>query len=256
MNMEASLVAQALPLCLTLASILVVVLLFLRRIANHGLSETQQRLLATKYVLFNSLYTFFLTLAVITLLSSYNQAKVGVHGEAESLLFMHRVSAYLDGSGPFRETLESYTLGIVEDDWPLLSEGRLSARTDALSQGLWKALEGITPRDAKQIAVFQELVRELGTASKSRMSRTLYAKGHLFPLIRVVIWLGFVLCFVQFFHTSLPQRGVQAAYDFVVLAMLAMVILVLHSLDQPFGGMAKISPEPFLHALSSMRPTP
>lgn len=256
MNQFGSYLDAGLALGITLGAVMALVLLFLRRVASHGLDGGQQRLLASKYGLFNSLYTFFLTLAVVTLLSGYNQSKTAVHQEAERLLFLHRASAELYGSGQFRQALELYTQSIVKDEWPILAEKRPSDATESLSRLLWEGMRAMAPKDFKEAAIYQELVRELAEAQRGRIARTLFARGHLFPLIWVVIGLGFALCFVQFFHTSLPQRGAQAAYDFVVLSMLAMVIMVLYSLDHPFQGLARIPPTSFEHVLEVMRRVP
>jgi len=256
MNQFGAYLDAGLALGITLAAVIALVLLVLRRVASHGLSGEEQRLLASKYGLFNSLYTFFLTLAVVTLLSGYNQSKAAVHQEAERLLFLHRASAELNGSEPFRQTLELYTQSIVRDEWPILAEKRPSEATESLSRLLWQGMRSMAPSDFREAAVYQELVRELAEAGRGRIARTLFARGHLFPLIWVVIGLGFALCFVQFFHTSLPKRGAQAAYDFVVLSMLAMVIMVLYSLDHPFQGLARIPPSSFEHVLEIMRTSP
>ena len=107
-------------------------LLALRRFRFSRSKRRGKMINGTIFSLFASLYAFFLGFCVVTLWTTFGNAKNVVTTEATSLLVANYLSRSFNASGGFREALASYAQSVIQDEWPAMGEQGLAVKNIAV----------------------------------------------------------------------------------------------------------------------------
>lgn len=227
--------------------------LVIRRRKPHGLDFLQRNLLATNISYFATLYTFFLSFAVMTLWSNYTQANENLAHEAYVATTLARTARLLPGHRPFQEAMAGYLESVAGDEWPAMTQSQRSPKTRALYETVWRAWEGFGPRDAQQAAYHVRMLEDLEQLSHMRHARLESVQGSLLWPFWLLIHLGFVFTVVALFYTELGHGLADTWYMGMMLLMVIVIIWLIHELDMPFTGVLRLSPDRFLEAAERVR---
>ena len=195
-------------------------------------------------------YGALLAFVVFATWQSYAGAQQAVTDEAAAV-----VEAYRDTQTfpePQRSSaqaaLRTYVTEVVATEWA--SHGALKAhKKPDLLNPLWDTYRSIQPANALQESDLDAANDHLHALELQRHLRHLSGEAALPWIFWPLLLLGgvIVIIFSYFFHqTSL--RG-QALMTGVSAAMLAGVLVLIYSLNQPFTGPVPVSQRPFQHAL-------
>jgi hypothetical protein len=146
-----------------------------------------------------------------------------------------------------RPLVAAFGASVVNDEWPLLSDGERSAATDGFYSDLSRQIRAIGPDDAKQTSMYNELLKNLDDLSDLReevLADSDYGLPKFFWITTCgLLIVGLVLASLT--ESSLTRTvGVGAPAAGVAL-LLAFVIIV----DLPFEGETSVSPSPIQKAL-------
>ena len=139
-----------------------------------------------------------------------------------------------------RPALAAYARSIVEDEWPLLAEGKRNPATDDAFIAISKPARSVTPADARQQAMYNELLRNLDDVADLR-EETLAATDEGLPSFFWITVSGLLVVGVGL--AALSGAGLSRAVGLAAPAtaiglLLAFVIIV----DQPFEGETSVKP--------------
>ena len=191
-----------------------------------------------------------LGLLVSSAKGSYDTERSEVIQMAAKVAFLDRVLAiYGPEASEVRIRFHEAVKAAVQQMWP--GEAGLPARLVPNTQAgnvVYTAVQGLSPHDDTQRKLKEEattLGTDLGQL-RSLLAAQAVPSISTPMLIILVSWL--VVIFLGFSVLAPPNPTVMFALMIAALAVAGAIFLILE-LDQPFGGVIRISSEPMLNAL-------
>jgi hypothetical protein len=176
-----------------------------------------------------------LAFAGVLVWQDYEDAEVAVHQEAAAASELYRdMSIYGDESIGIRQQIRVYVDSIVHDEWPLLSVGGRSNKTEENLERLFEAYGKVKPQDDRQSAIYQEAFGKLNELIGLRRDRITASQTDIPAVLWIVGVLGSVLtiayasAFSNSRYTSLMISGISLT--------IGLLFLFLLSVDNPFKG--------------------
>jgi len=147
---------------------------------------------------------------------------------------------------------ESYARTVIEEGWPLMREGRVSAKAGTISVELRRGVLAFDPRDEGEDGLYTQALALVGELDRNRALRLLEVREGIPSILWVVLILGGATT-VGF--TYLLGVTTEWLHVFMIAAytlVLALTLFTIGALDYPFDGIAQVSPDAFEDALSRM----
>ncbi|WP_428564930.1 MAG: DUF4239 domain-containing protein [Solidesulfovibrio sp. DCME] len=210
----------------------------------QNLSET-----ISNYSLFNSLYSIFLSMALVTLLVNFNTVQDDTRKESEAIVSTARLLNGITDARPMQQALATYAKAVVEDDLPAMQAGKMSPRAAAAFDGLWNAAYAIKLGSKNEENIHRLVLGNLEDITKSRLTRRIKAKENLHPMIFTLIVLGYYVMLIKTWLTRVANRKTQLAFELPMFVIIILVITVIVDLNTPFVGIVNIDTTTFDYAL-------
>ncbi len=151
-----------------------------------------------------------------------------------------------------QDLAESYARTVVEEGWPLMREGRVSAKAGTLAVELRRGVLAFEPRTEREGELYAQALALVGELDQNRALRLLEVREGIPSVLWVVLILGgaTTVCFTYLLgvRTEWLHVVMIAAYTLV----LALILFTIGALDYPFDGVAQVGPDAFESALSRM----
>lgn len=178
----------------------------------------------------------------------FSDAENAVHKEAAAASQLYRdMSTYGPQTVDARRELRAYVDSIVTDEWPLLSLGQASPRTEVRLYELFAAVGKIRPVDSRDSTIFTEMFSNLNDLVALRRDRLIHSESGM-PIILWVVGLFGSVLIVGYTATFRSSRVNMLMIAGISLA-LGLVFLFILVVDRPFLGEFSVSSSE-LHALS------
>jgi hypothetical protein len=146
--------------------------------------------------------------------------------------------------GRVQDLAASYARVVVEEEWPLMREGRTSATAGDLADDLRESIQDFEPRMEAEQTRRSEGLTQLDDLDEHRALRLLEVREGLPPILWVVLVGGVItVAFTYLFGMETPWLHMLA-----VAALTVIVTLILYTiavLDYPFNGDLRVGPEAF-----------
>src|SRR5690348_7865493 len=124
----------------------------------------------------------------------FSDAQNGVHREAATAAELYRdLNTYGPETQPQKQALRTYMESVVRDEWPLLSEGKPSERTEIALFRLFQAIGQIHPKDNRDSAIFTEAFSNLNDLVGLRRDRLIHSNSGMPLILWIVGLVGSVL---------------------------------------------------------------
>lgn len=140
---------------------------------------------------------------------------------------------------PARAALRSYVTSIVRDEWPMLSRGEGSERTEDSLQRVFAEVGKLDPQDNRSTEIFAEMLSKLNDLVDFRHDRIVESRNGV-PLILWMIGLVGGMLTVAYASAFTPTR-----YNVFMTAGIALtlglVFLFILTVDYPFKGEFSVS---------------
>lgn len=184
----------------------------------------------------------------------YDNAQKTVEDEASSVQELHRMAeGFPEGERREIQNLaESYARAVIEEGWPLMQDGRVSAKAGTISDGLRRGVLAFEPGTEGEGALYAQALTLVGELDQNRALRLLEVREGIPSILWVVLILGgaITVCFTYLLgvRTEWLHVFMIAAYTLV----LALTLFTISALDYPFDGIVQVSPDAFEAALARM----
>ena len=237
-------------LCVVVAAIvgLVLLLVWLARrfvpAVNRGFdAEVASQMLGVVAALFGLLFAFIVVIAY----QNFTEAQGNVGDEASALAAMVRDSgAYRPAERDrVQGSVGAYARAVVTDEWPRLRQGKDSARAQAAVPGMYRALQAINPRSPREVAFYDDLVRQLNTVLVARRSRLDIAGGSLPSIIAALLLVGSVVIIGYAVLVGSRSFWFHAIGAGAIALVIGLALVVLVDLNYPFSGDLSVGSAPF-----------
>jgi hypothetical protein len=170
----------------------------------------------------------------------FTEAQNAVHQEAAAAAQLYRdLATYGADTVPVRAEVRAYVGSIVKDEWPLLSKGKASPRTEVELFKLFRALGQIHPADNRDTAIYTEAFGKLNDLVDLRRDRLIHSESGM-PLILWIVGLVGSVLIVAYTATFRPTRTNVMMISGISLA-LGLVFLFILVVDRPYMGEFSVS---------------
>ena len=192
-------------------------------------------------------FSILLGFIVFLAFTSYDQSRTGA--ETEALMITQQVeTAQLfpnDSASTLTGQLICYGRSVVEDEWPRMEAGTIGDAINPWGVAQFTTLESLEPATAAEESAYDQWLAQTSEREAARLDRIHGAVG----VIPITIWIalffiaGVIFLFMLFFADPAEGAITQAMLMGAVTSVIAMLFLLLASLDNPFrGGVGGLEP--------------
>jgi Protein of unknown function (DUF4239) len=188
----------------------------------------------------------------------YGETQDTTQREASALAAIYWRAAELPE--PERERVQdlarSYGEVVVDEEWPLMSQGRESERAWTITDELRESVDEFEPSTTDEQAVHEQLAEQLVDMLDARRLRLLDSQEYL-PSILWVILLGSGLIVVSFTYLfGVKNFWVHALMVAAVTMVAVTALFTVRALSHPFAGDTMITPRAFETVLQGFERNP
>jgi hypothetical protein len=198
---------------------------------------------AALYVLFGVTLGFSLLLVW----QQYDAAEKMAESEAAHVEELYQLAGGFPEPerGEIQEIVVSYARVVVEEEWPLMREGRTSPHAAEHADELRDSIQDFQPRTEAEQALRSEGLSELDELDEARALRLLEVREGLPPILWAVLIVGGMLtvAFTYLFGMEAPRLHMLAVAALTVIVTL--IIYTVAVLDFPFNSDLRVGPEAF-----------
>ena len=196
---------------------------------------------------------FYVTFGVIVgfsaylVLNKYTTSQTTVVNEASDVRALYYLAEQFPESqrDQIQELLTSYARAVVDEEWPLMREGKPSPRAAALDQQITESIYGFQPSTSAEQTLYGQVLLRVYDLNQNRSIRLLYASKGLPPILWFVLGVLAVIILLFTYFVGMESARLHIFAVAALTAGFAFIIFTIISLDQPFGGDLRVTPEAF-----------
>lgn len=199
------------------------------------------------YAVVGVAYAALLAFMFIIVWQEFDNTRTTVEHEANEVAAIYQIAGQIGRSQgqQVQDLSRSYAEIVVNQEWPLMANGRESQQAwDTLAQ-LGKTIEQIQPQDAREQALYGQLLDRLHDLSDNRRVRLLDAReavGWGFWILMIflgIITIGFTYLF------GLENTVGHAVMIAAITATIVSILFLINAIDLPFRGDIRVGPDAF-----------
>jgi len=259
MHVMHALAALPLPVTLGGALVLSVVLPWLavrgaRRLWPHPALKESNELVGFTFAVFGLIYGVLLAYTIVVAWERFSETERIVMREATVLSELWRDAQAFPAAErePIQMNLVDYARSAVEDEWPAMAAtGREHPRTTQIYDWLWVRAYHLNADTRGEQEFLSKYLDRMNDLSSQRRLRILYADMHVPPILWVVLFAGGIMTVAYTLLFSYKTEWVQITIVSFVTLMLLLSLVVIISLQFPFTGDVRVSPQPLVDLLES-----
>jgi hypothetical protein len=202
------------------------------------------------YAVLGVSYAVLLGLMLIAVWEQWNAAEDTATEEANELagIFWFAHALPQPEGRHIQELARSYAQVVVEEEWPLMEQGRASPKAWASLDELRAALLGLNPPTSAQQtpydqARYNEVLDQLHALGDARRERLLAAGKGLPTILWLVLIGGGVITIAFTYLFGLTSTMVHTLMVAALAVVLSLSLFSIAALDHPFRGDVRIHPD-------------
>jgi len=222
-------------------------LYLVRRLAGVDKLRSNQEVAGFLIGIVGTIYAVLLAFVVVVEWQKHTNASTTVATEANVLGDLSRMAERLSSEQRKQVLTEliDYAQSVSDDEWPMLAAGNSSPRTTTLLNKLWKNyVIDQNPQTAAETALYSESLRRLNDLSDNRRLRINASRNALPRMLWVALIGGGVLTLLFTYFFTIPNLRAQLLMVAALTAEIAFILLLIVSLDNPYRGELKVTPDP------------
>jgi hypothetical protein len=212
------------------------------------------------YAVLGVAYAVLLGLMLIAVWEKWDAAEATTTDEANELagIFYWGHSLPQPEGRHIQELVRSYARVVVEEEWPLMVQGRSSPEAWATLDELRGTILGLEPpKGAQQMGYdqmrYNEMLEQLHDLGNARRERLLAAGQGLPPILWIVLILGGVITVGFTYLFGLENTLVHLLMVGSLALVISLSLFTVAALDYPFKGDIRIHPAAYEQDLERFR---
>ena len=187
-------------------------------------------------------------------LNKYTTSQTTVVNEASDV----RALYYLAGQFPqaqrdqIQDLATRYARTVVDEEWPLMEQGQASPRAAELNQQITNSVNGFEPSTSPEQALYSQALQRDHELNQNRAIRLFYASKGLPPILWFVLGVLAVMIVLFSYFVGMENARLHVWAVVALTACLAFIMFTTVTLDSPFGGDLRVTPEAFEMVLSEI----
>jgi hypothetical protein len=194
------------------------------------------------------MFSVIVGFSAFLVLNKYHAAQLTVQSEAGDIEEIYKLAQPL--SEPQREQIQgvaaSYARVVVDEEWPLMRQGRWSSHADALADELRRRIqEGYKTSTGAEQQFFGEELDVIDDMDEDRETRLVYMRTGLPSILWVaLVVLGMSIIGLTYL-VGMESRRLHLITVGVLAMGISLVLFTIFVLDRPFGTDFRVGPQPF-----------
>lgn len=194
------------------------------------------------YAVLGVVYAVLLALVVIAVWEDFGRARETVENEANAVAEIFWLAHALPEPehSQLQELARSYAHEVVEEEWPLMEQGKASPKGWILIDDIRATLQAYEPRTAAGEVLYSEGLDQVEELADSRRKR-LVASHEGMP---VVLWVALIfggITAVGFTYLfGLDNAWTHRLMVVALAGVIALILFTVGALEHPFSGGARI----------------
>lgn len=205
---------------------------------------------AALYVMFGISLGFSLYLVW----QEYEAAKLTVQTEAAAVQRLYWLAdTFPDPQGSNVQDLAvAYAQAEVEEEWPLMAEGRVSPRAERLVRQLADAVRELGPKTQDQNALYADALGRVDVLRENRDMRTTEVREGIPSVVWFVVVCGAVITVGFTYLFAMRSFKLHAVATGALTVVVVLLIFAVGVLNHAFDGDVRVGPGAFELALNEM----
>jgi Protein of unknown function (DUF4239) len=195
-----------------------------------------------------SLFGLLLAFVVVIEFQAFSAAEDNVAVEADGLAAIVRDSRVFDepAASNVQASVGRYVHAVVEQEWPLMRDGKESTVAWADIDGIFDAMQSYRPETSAQRSFYDDSVRHLNAVLEARRDRLGASGGNDLPsLIAALIVVGTIVILGYATLVGSTSSAFHAIGAGAIAVVVGFSIVVLLTLQFPFSGGLAVDSRPF-----------
>jgi hypothetical protein len=202
------------------------------------------------YAVLGVIYAVLLALVVIAVWEDFGRARVTVEGEANALAEVFWLAHQLpEPEGRhLQELARSYAEEVVDEEWPLMEQGRAPLMEDArettpgwvLIDDIRATLQEVEPRSVAGQELYAEGLDQVQRLADARRTRLVAAEEGIPAVLWVVLVVGGMMVVGFAYLFGMENTWAHRLMVVSLAGVIALVLFTIGVLDYPFSGGARI----------------
>ena len=203
------------------------------------------------YAVLGVSYAVLLGLMLIAVWEQWNAAQDVASDEANQLagIFWFAHALPQPEGRHIQELARSYAQVVVEEEWPLMAQGKSSPKAWATLDELRGTILGLDPPTGAQQVRYNQVLEQLHDLGDARRERLLAASEGLATILWVVLIGGGVITIAFTYLFGLNNTVVHTLMVAALAMILSLSLFTVAALDYPFKGDVRIHPAAFEQVL-------
>ena len=218
------------------------------------LRESHNSNTATMFGALYVTYGLIVGFSALLVANQYDTAQKTAQSEANSVEEIHRVAEGFPEPkrGKVQDLAESYARTVVEEGWPLMEEGRVSAEAGGIAEELRRSVVSFRPASGGEAELYGQALALVADLDEYRAQRALEVREGIPEILWVVLLVGGVLTICFTYLLGVRTQALHVVMICALTVVLALVLYTIRALEYPFDGIVQVSPDAFEAALSRM----
>jgi hypothetical protein len=206
------------------------------------------------YAVLGVVYAVLLGLVVVAVWEQWNAAADRADQEASELAEVFWVADRMPESKGhnIQELVHSYARVVVEEEWPLMRQGKSSPEAWELLDEIRSGVQDFQPSTPAQLILYEQALERVHELADARSERLLDADHGLPAILWIILIMGgvVVVCFTYLF--GLESTVVHLLMVSALALIISLVLFTVAELEFPFRGGIWIAPEAMEQILSRL----
>jgi len=197
------------------------------------------------YAVLGVVYAVLLGLMVVAVWEQWNAAVGRADQEASELAEVFWVADRMPESDGYRiqELVRSYGRVVVEEEWPLMRQGKSSQKAWDLLDEIRSEVQDFQPSTPAQQVIYEQALERVHELADARRERLLDANHGLPAILWVVLIIGGVVIVGFTYLFGLDSTLIHVLMVTALALIIALVLFTVAELEFPFMGGIRIGPE-------------
>jgi len=229
-----------------------------QRLVPSALRQEHNNVAGFIYSVLGVAYAVLLAFVVIVVWEDYETAESTMETEANELAGIYFLANRFPEADreKVQELARSYARAVVEEEWPLMEQGKTSSRASSLLRELRTSMQNLDTSTGADLILYDQGLTRFHDLANARRLRVVAATEGL-PIILWVVLIGGGVVTVSFTYLfGLKNNWAHALMVAALTLVICGILFTIGTFNYPFAGQARIQPTAFEEVLRSFGEDP
>ena len=221
-------------------------LFLLRKVFDTEALQKNHDVAGFTFSIIGVLYSVVLGFTVISANERFNDAEKNTAIEAFAIADLYRSASFFSSkeAADIHACLREYVKYILDKDWGLPAEKKISSESQDILEKLWQIYYQIEVSNQKVEIWYATSISKLTTLADASLSRQLSKSNQLGSMMWALLIIGgfITICFMFFF--GLESFRTQMVMTSLLAGYISFVLFLIYTLDNVFKGPVAVEPRP------------